>query len=80
MSNAIDKFKVDETAPLFEIAATGSYGGVNSGIKSAYRLKSKDPLTKNVVVSSGILSNGVDYIIAPTAPSAPSAPTEPTEP
>lgn len=57
MSNSNDKFKVDETAPIFTIAPTGSYGGVDSGIKSAYRIKSKDPVTKSVIVSSGILGN-----------------------
>jgi hypothetical protein len=62
IKNAIDKFKVDETAPFFAIAPTGSYGGVNSGIKSAYRLKSKDVETKNVIKKSGILSNNLNSI------------------
>ena len=57
-----DKFKVDETAPFFSIAPTGSYGGVNSGIKSSYRIKSKDPQTKSVVKSSGIINNNLNTI------------------
>ena len=69
MSNTSDKFKVDETAPFFSIAPTGSYGGVNSGIKSSYGLKSKDPQTKSVIRSSGILSNDATYIAGPTGPS-----------
>jgi len=62
VKQAIDKFKVNETAPFFAIAPTGSYGGINSGIKSAYRLKTKDVETKNVIRKSGILSNNLSSI------------------
>jgi hypothetical protein len=62
VKQAIDKFKVNETAPFFEIAATGSYGGIDSGIKSAYRLKTKNVETKNVIRKSGILSNNLNSL------------------
>ena len=60
MSQPIDKFKVDETAPFFPIgpmAPTGSYGNFSSGLKNEYVLKFKDNQTKSVIRTSGLLSN-----------------------
>ena len=62
VKEAIDKFKIDETAPFFAIAPTGSYGGVNSGLKNEYILKFKNVETKNVIKKSGILSSNVNSI------------------
>ena len=60
IKEAIDKFKVDETAPFFAIAPTGSYGGINSGLKNEYVLKFKNVETKNVIKKSGILSSSAN--------------------
>jgi len=69
MSTPIDKFKIIETAPFFEISPTGSYSSVNSGFKSAYVLKFKDPNTKNVIRTSGIVGNNSKVPpIPPTTP------------
>ena len=68
MSNANDKFKIEETAPIFSIAPTGSYGGINSGIKSAYRIKSKDPQTGNTIKSSGIINSNLNTVPDNTPP------------
>ena len=57
-----DKFKVDETAPFFEISPTGSYGSFSSGLKNEYVLKFKDLETKNVIKKSGILSSNSNKI------------------
>ena len=53
----LDKFKVDETAPFFEIGPTGSYGSIESGLKNEYVLKFKDNETKNVIKKSGIIGS-----------------------
>ena len=66
--SAIDKFKVDETAPFFPIgpmAPTGSYGNFNSGLKNEYVLKFKDNETKSVIRTSGLLSNNAKFMIPP---------------
>ena len=55
--SAIDKFKVDETAPFFEIGPTGSYGSIDSGLKNEYVLKFKDLETKTVIQKSGIIGS-----------------------
>jgi len=63
VKEGIDKFKVDDTTPLFAVSPTGSYGDINSGLKSQYLLKFKDPKTKNVTKTSGILSNNKDVVV-----------------
>ena len=65
VKTAIDKFKVDETAPFFPdgpMGPTGSYGSFVSGLKSEYVLKFKDRETKNVIRTSGILSNNSNFM------------------
>ena len=65
VKEGIDKFKVDETAPIFSVSPTGSYGDINSGLKSQYLLKFKHPETKNVTKTSGLLSNNLNVLPLP---------------
>jgi len=62
VKEAINKFKVDDTTPLFAISPTGSYGDINAGIKSQYGLKFKDIETKSVTKTYGILSNNLSTL------------------
>ena len=67
---AIDKFKVDETAPFFPIgpmAPTGSYGNFNSGLRNQYVLKFKNNETKSVIRTSGIVGSNLNTV-PPTTP------------
>ena len=66
VKTAIDKFKVDEIAPFFEISPTGSYGSIDSGLKNQYLLKFKDLETKNVIKKSGILNSNDSKIPSPS--------------
>jgi len=66
VKSAKDKFKVDETAPFFEIGPTGSYGSIDSGLKNEYVLKFKDLETKNVIKKSGIISSNSKVTKSPT--------------
>lgn len=57
VKEAINKFKVDDTTPLFAISPTGSYGDINAGLKSQYGLKFKDIETKSVIKTYGIVNS-----------------------
>ena len=65
VKTAIDKFKVDETAPFFAIAHTGSYGSSSSGLKNENVLKFKDNVTKSVIKKSGILGSNFNTVPSP---------------
>ena len=74
MSDSVktDKFKVEETAPFFPVGPMGPTGSYSSGsFKSNYVLKFKDPETKSVIRTSGILSNNSNYIAGPTGSTGP---------
>jgi len=62
VKEAINKFKVDDTTPLFAISPTGSYRDINAGIKNQYGLKFKDIETKSVTKTYGILSNNLSTL------------------
>ena len=68
--SAIDKFKVDETAPFFPIGPMGPTGSYSSGsFKNKYVLKFKDNETKSVIRTSGIISSNLSTVpptISPT--------------
>jgi len=53
MTTPNDKFKVIETAPIFAYSPTGSYS--STSFKSVYVLKFKNPDTKSVIKTSGLL-------------------------
>lgn len=64
VKTAMDKFKVIETTPFSPtgpMGPTGSYGNFSFGLKSMNSFKTKDPLTKSVIKSSGILGNSLPY-------------------
>lgn len=71
VKTAIDKLKITDTTPLFEISPTGSYGSSYKTVYNHTSFKSKDPETKNVVRTNGILSNNGKVIYSPTGATGP---------
>ena len=67
IKTAIDKIKVVDTTPLFEVSPTGSYG--STSFKTVYNhtsFKSKDPLTKSTIRTNGFLSTNMAAVYGPT--------------